>query len=104
MPKKRVENNVREILKNYSETRGNDQLLCTYYWFIYDEVEFTGVKNFAKTFQNATSSETITRTRRRIQYGNHEQERFLPDDKITSARLQRAQQFRNELGGASNDG
>lgn len=94
--KNRIIDNVRSILKNYPESRGDDRVLLTYYWYMYDNVQFEGIKRFATTFKKATSADSITRARREIQYGKHQKTRYLPeDDKAVGRRKQRAQQFQS---------
>lgn len=93
--KKSVRENVFNILKEYPESRGDDKILLTYYWFLIDGVKFDGIQEFAATFKDATPEGSITRARRFIQYDNsYVGERYLPDGNVSTMRKIYADQFK----------
>ena len=63
---------VRHILALYPEARNNDKLLMVIFWEMFDKIPVP--KEFRRAFlQRATTPETITRVRRRVQEaGNYE--------------------------------
>ena len=63
---------VRYILAHFPETRNNDKLLMVIFWEMFDKIPVP--KEFRRAFlQRATTPETITRCRRRVQEtGNYE--------------------------------
>jgi hypothetical protein len=94
--KSTVRENVLEILKEYPEARGDDKILLTFYWYLYDGVKFDGIKEFAATFKTATPEGTITRARRYIQYSpKYTGVRYLPDGELSTMRQIRAKQIQN---------
>jgi hypothetical protein len=94
-----VRQNVEQLLREYPETRGNDKVLLTYYWYMFDGVKFEGIKEFAETFKEATPEGTITRNRRYIQYDpDYTGERYLPDGNLTKMRRIRAERIKKEYG------
>jgi len=90
-----IKENVRKILIEYPETRGNDNLLIFRYFERHaDEV----IKNFAKyilyhypdNVKKLTSFESIRRVRQKIQ----EEGAFLPSEEVVTARRGREADMR----------
>lgn len=96
---KTVRQKVFEILRDYPESRGDDKILLTFYWYIHDGVSFDGIKEFAATFKTATPEGTITRHRRYIQYDpRYTGERYLPDGNLAKMRKIYAERIKEKYG------
>lgn len=83
--KKKVIDNVRELLLEYPETRGDDMLLLIYYW---TKIEKHVV---IRDLKYATSAETIRRVRQKLQADN---ENLKPDDETQRRRIYREGEVR----------
>lgn len=82
-----VTENVAKIMKEYPESRDDDKVLLTYFWYLVDEVQFDGISAFAESFRAATPEGTITRARRHIHYDpKYKGERYLPTGNISTMR------------------
>ena len=93
---KSVRENVLEILKEYPESRGEDKVLLTYYWYLVDGVKFEGIQEFAATFKDATPQGSITRARRYIQYDpRYTGNRYLPEGEVSNYRKWKSDQVKD---------
>ena len=91
---KNVETMVRYILAHYPEARSNDKLLMLHYWELVDRIKIP--REFWKAFlRRATTPETITRARRRIQ----QQQEYLPREEVRRIRQARSKKFREIFSG-----
>ena len=78
---KTIRENVKTLLKKFPETRNNDKLLFSYYWYMFDQVDFDGnVDDFVETFQKATPPSSIQRQRQSLQYENEDMKKYQPTD------------------------
>lgn len=86
----RIYNKVHSVLSNNIATRSNDKLLMLDIW------ELEGLRlspEQRQAFMHVTSSETITRTRRKIQ----ESGKFLANEQTAQARREAEYQVFNEV-------
>ncbi|RLG36791.1 MAG: hypothetical protein DRN91_07115 [Candidatus Alkanophagales archaeon] len=89
---KGVELCVSYILAHFPETRSNDKLLLLRYWEMVDKIKIP--RAFWREFlRKATTPETITRARRRIQAEGE----FLPRREVLERRQARSRKFREIL-------
>lgn len=87
-----VQARIKKILALFPHTRNNDKELMFCYWVVYDGLNET---NFATEFvQRATSPETITRARRRIQ----EEGLYVPSEITIAKRRHREEAYRTFYG------
>ena len=89
-----VELCVRHIMALFPETRSNDKLLMLHYWELVDHIKIP--REFWRDFmKKATTPETITRARRRIQQeGNYQ-----PREEVKRIRQARSKKFREIFSG-----
>ena len=91
---KNAETMVRYIMALFPETRSNDKLLMLHYWELVDRIKIP--REFWKAFlRRATTPETITRARRRIQ----QQQEYLPREEVRRIRQARSRKFREIFSG-----
>ena len=94
MKLKNAETMVRYIMAHFPETRSNDKLLMLRYWELADGIRIP--RTFWRDFmKKATTPETITRVRRRIQ----QQQEYLPREEVRRIRQARSKKFREIFSG-----
>jgi len=97
-----VKASVRALLEEYPESRNDDRYLFVLYWRTVDEIKDSSktVISFIpfEEIKRATSPETITRARRKIQ----ENGEYLPTDpKVLDIRMKRSEAMRKIMSRAS---
>jgi len=84
-----VVENVRELLKKYPNTRGDDKLLTVAYWKAFDKLHALDMDFVIR----ATPSESITRARRLIQANGE----YLASEEVINARKEREAKFKKAI-------
>ena len=91
---KNAETMVRYIMAHFPETRSNDKLLMLFYWEMVDKIPMS--REFKQAFlKRATTPETITRVRRRIQQEGD----YQPREEVKRIRQARSKKFREIFSG-----